>query len=104
MCGEEGVDLGVLGFGETEGCRGDDAFDLFGVATAYDGCGDSRVVERPRDGDDAGGDFVARADLFELVGYSEIAGEEGFLVVLRVAAEVVGWKVGDGCRFSGRQR
>ena len=63
MGGEEGVDLGVFGFGEAEGGGRDDAFDLFGVAAADDGCGDGRVVERPGDGDDAGGDVVAGADL-----------------------------------------
>src|SRR5277367_4180990 len=95
VCGEEGVDLGVLGFGEAEGGGGDDSFDLFCVAAADDGCGDSRVVEGPGDGNDAGGDLVTGPDFFELVGYGEVAGEERLLVVLGVAAEVVGWKCGN---------
>src|ERR1700733_3670598 len=61
---EEGVDLGVFCFGEAEGCGGGDAFDLFGVAAADDGCGDGGVVERPSDRDDSGGDVVASTDLF----------------------------------------
>ena len=68
---------------------------MFCVAAADDGCGDGRVVERPGDGDDAGGDVVAGADLFELVGYGEVAGEQRLLVVLRVAAEVVCGEGGD---------
>ena len=68
MGGEEGVDLGVFGFGEAEGEGGDDAFDLPGVAATDDGCGDGGVVEGPGDGDDAGADVVAGADGLEEVG------------------------------------
>lgn len=60
---EEGVDLGILNFGETEGGGGDHAFDLLGVASADDGCGDGWIVERPGDSDDSGADVVAGADL-----------------------------------------
>src|SRR5438046_25981 len=82
VCGEEGVDLVVFGFGEAEGCGGDDAFDLFSVTAADDGCCDGWVVERPRDSDDTSDDFVAGADGLEEVGDGEIAGEERLLVVL----------------------
>src|ERR1700722_1507382 len=61
---EEGVDLGVLGFGEAEGGRGEGAFDLFGAAAADDGCGDGRVVKGPGNGDDAGSYVVTGADFF----------------------------------------
>ena len=61
---EEVVDLGVLGFGEAEGGRGDGAFDLLRAAAADDGCGDGRVVKGPGDGDDAGRDVVTGTDFF----------------------------------------
>src|SRR5438067_13610636 len=95
MLFEEGVDLVVFGFGEAEGSGGDYAFDLFCIAAADDGCSYGWVVEGPGDGDDTGGNLVARADLFELVSYGEIAGEQRLLVVVGVAAEVVRGEVGD---------
>src|ERR1700677_3971259 len=89
LFGQEGVDFGVFGLGEAECGGGDGAFDLFGVAAAYYRCGDGWVVEGPGYGNDAGCDVVAGADLFQQVGYGEVAGEQRLLVVLRVAAEVV---------------
>ncbi len=69
--------------------------DLLGVASANDGRGDGRAVERPGDGDDSGADAAARADGFEEVGDRKVAGEQRLLVVLRVAAEVVLGEGGD---------
>src|ERR1700731_3463982 len=99
MCREEGVDIRIFGFDEAECDGGDDAFNLFGVAAADDGCGDGGIVERPGDGDDARGYFVTCADGFEEVGDGEVAGEERLLVVLCVAAEVVRGE--GGCTLFG---
>src|SRR5882762_3289949 len=92
---EECADLGELRLGEAEVSGWEDSFDLLGVASANDGRGDGRVVERPGDGDDSGADAVARADGFEEVGDRKVAGEQRLLVVLRVAAEVVLGEGGD---------
>ena len=93
--GQEGVDLGVLGFSEAEGDGWDDAFDLFGVASAYDGGSDGWVAKGPGYGYHSGAYVVTVADLLEMIGYGKVAGEVRLLVVFGSFTEVVFREVGD---------